>query len=407
MIDTIWQRAFKFIPYILPFLLIFSRSAADITVLIVGILFLVHSNKYNKWRWTKHLWFKCSLVFWLYLLFINAPLSSNFTESFLYSLAFIRWPIFAAAIAFWILKDSDMQKRFLLSMLIVLFFICFDTWWQYFFRQDIFGYVPLNEVRLTGPFRNNNAVPGIFIARLMGLLLYVAVIFPPLRSDKKIILICFIVSLLMLVSVYITGERMALILACIVSFITITALYIEYFNKEKKLVLLLTTILGLTIICILLFIPQMFERQINESIIKFSDITNSDYGLVFESAYKVWAQSPLFGVGMHQYSSECILLGLKTTGSGVCMHPHNIVFHLLSEMGVIGFVLYYIMIFSIVLTALKTHYIRKNYLFLFFGFSLLFVSFFPLIVGMSLFNNWIGATIWLLVGWALAQGERR
>jgi len=39
------------------------------------------------------------------------------------------------------------------------------------------------------------------------------------------------------------------------------------------------------------------------------------------------------------------------------------------------------------------------------SFNLIFICFFPLIAGMSLFNNWIGAAIWMLVGWVLVTSK--
>ena len=62
-------------------------------------------------------WFLCSLIFVSYLLFVNTPMSINPKGSFLYSLAFIRWPLFAMALSYWLLKsqinllneDSDIE----------------------------------------------------------------------------------------------------------------------------------------------------------------------------------------------------------------------------------------------------------------------------------------------------------
>ena len=128
--------------------------------------------------------------------------------------------------------------------------------------------------------------------------------------------------------------------------------------------------------------------------------------LVFNSAYAVWLDSPIFGVGIHQYRDACIALGFLGTGGGVCFHPHNISLELLSETGITGFILYYLIIISVAFSLFKDFLHKKNWLLLFLSLNLLFVSFFPLIGGMSLFNNWIGAIIWLFVGWALTMSKK-
>ena len=391
----------KNIVYLLPILLIFSRSAADITIVTIGFIFLYRSYKLQDWKWLSEKWFLCSLIFVSYLLFINTPMSINTKGSLFYSLAFIRWPLFAMALSYWLLKSQINQKKLLLIMVVTLTFIALDTWWQYFFRVDIFGYLPLQGDRLTGPFRTNNSVPGIFLARLTFILLYIGIIFSRFNDPKKKISLVLFILTAMLVTVFITGERMALILALSGSIISLAALYLEFPNYRK--IISLGCFLLLSFVAVFAFnFTMIFERQVIGMVDKLSNFYTSDYGIVYQSAYKVWMQSPIFGVGLHQYRLECLALDLKNTGGAVCTHPHNISFELLSETGIIGFFLYYLMIISIGVTALKNHLTQRKWLYLFFGFNLLFISFFPLIGGMSLFNNWIAATIWLFAGWVLA-----
>ena len=144
----------KFIfPYFLPLLLVFSRTLADITIVLVSISFLYYSYKNIGWGWIKDKWFFLALIFSAYCITINSALSINPIESLVYSIFFIRWPIFAMALSYWILNDIKSLKNFLVSMAIVLLFIIFDTWWQFFFEVDIFGFEKFRSDRLTGPFK--------------------------------------------------------------------------------------------------------------------------------------------------------------------------------------------------------------------------------------------------------------
>ena len=92
----------KYIPYSLPFLLFFFRGLADLTVVVVSIIFLYKSFKESKWIWAKELWFKYSVIFVIYLTTINVYISIDRSDTLFYALTFIRWPIFAAALYFWI-----------------------------------------------------------------------------------------------------------------------------------------------------------------------------------------------------------------------------------------------------------------------------------------------------------------
>jgi len=391
----------------LPLLLIFFRSIADITVLIIGLIFLYRSYNLNDWSWLKQKWFIFSLIFWLYLLLINAPLSINTSESFLYSLAFIRWPLFAMALSMWLLHDHKSRKKFLLALLFTLSFVLIDVWWQYIFEFDLFGNPRYshNIIRLTGPFRDN-PVPGIFLARYLFLLLYLGYFInylqKPSRNVSYILLILFLGSL----TIYITGERMALIIFVAGSSLVSIGLFLQYKSIRKHILLSLFLIISLLVISQQAF-PKLNDRMIIDLLYKLSNFASSDYMLVFKSAYAVWIENPILGSGFHQYREACINLGYFGSGGGVCYHPHNISLELLSETGIIGFLLYFIMIGTITFSNLHSLLQKKEWLLLTLSFNLIFVSFFPLIAGMSLFNNWIGSVIWLLVGWSLVTSRNQ
>ena len=401
--------SFKFkylLPISLPILLIFFRGIADVTVLLIALVFLYQSYKSNNWQWVKQQWFIFSLIFWLYLIFINTPLSINSSESALYSLAFIRWPLFAMAISIWLLKNNVSQKYFLISLAATLLFIMLDVWWQYFFHYDFFGNprYSFTAERLTGPFRDN-PMPGIFMARYLFLLFYLGYFIKYIQTPTKNTSFIFLILLLGTLSIYITGERMALLIFISGASLVSIGLFLQY-NKIRKFIYF-----GLFLIVSFLAIaqqalPNLNDRMITDLLHKLSNFSSSDYMLVFKSAYAVWMESPIFGVGFHQYRESCIALGYWGTSGGVCMHPHNISLELLSETGMTGFILYYLIIISVTIKVINNFHHQKNWLSLFISLNLLFVSFFPLIGGMSLFNNWIGAIIWLFLGWALTFSKK-
>jgi len=406
MLNNISNKSKYLLPISLPILLIFFRGIADVTVLLIGLVFLYQSYKSNNWQWVKQQWFIFSLIFWLYLLLINTPLSLDSTESALYSFAFIRWPLFAMAISMWLLKDDNSQKYFLISLLATLFFISLDVWWQYFFQFDFFGNpkYSFNPERLTGPFRDN-PMPGIFLARYLFLILYLGFFLKCLKSPVKNITYIFLVLTLGASTIFITGERMAFLIFIVGSVLISLGLILHFKQFKKYIALGLISIVGFIALFSFLF-PETFYRTITSLIYKLQHFSNSDYMLVFNSAYAVWLESPIFGVGIHQYRESCIALGFLGSGGGVCFHPHNISLELLSETGITGFILYYLIIISVAFSLFKSFLHKKNWLLLSLSLNLLFVSFFPLIGGMSLFNNWIGAIIWLFVGWALTISKK-
>ena len=401
----------NYFPYLLPLLLIFSRSLADITIVLIGILFLYHSYKNIGWEWVREKWFCFALIFTIYCLTINSAMSIEPSETLAYSLFFIRWPIFAMALSYWILNDIQLLKKFFVSLAVVLFFIIFDTWWQFVFDQDIFGFEKHSANRLTGPFTSPHV--GMWLAKLAMLPPLFLILYNKYKlkeQENYLIYSFFIISTVLLLSVFITGERMSLLLTLASIFIVFMGFFFAKLFSFKKVTILLL-ISSIAILFFALSFPDTTQRAYFSSIEKIINWRTSDYGLVWQSAYDVWMQSPLFGVGLHKYREACENLGiygssyLNAIGSGVCFHPHNISLQLLSETGLVGFILFYTMVCFLTFSSLKTFYTKKLWLSFALVFNIIFTCFLPISSSTSFFANKYGAIIWLLIGVMLATNK--
>ena len=402
----------NYFPYLLPLLLIFSRSIADITIVLISILFLYYSFKKIGWGWLKEKWFLFALFFSAYGITLNSAMSIDAKETFAYSLFFMRWPIFSMALAYWILSDFKSLKKFLISLTLLLLFIIFDTWWQFFFEQDLFGFEKYSENRLTGPFKDNPHV-GAWLAKLALLPPLLLILYDKYKlqiHQNYLIYSFFIISTIVFLTVFVTGERMALLLIVASILIFFIGLISEkIFSLRKLFFLMLLSITAISIFA--LIFPETTQRAFFSTIDKIINWKSSDYGLVWQSAYDVWMQSPVFGVGLHKYREACENLGIYGTsyltaiGPGVCFHPHNISLQLLSETGIFGFIIFYLMVFYLATSSLKKYF--KNRLWLPFTliFNIIFTCFLPIASNTSFFSNKYGAIIWLLIGVMLAVNK--
>lgn len=386
----------KYVPYALPFLLIFFRGLADFTVLLVGLIFLFKSYKDSNWSWANETWFKYSLLFVIYLSTVNAFLSINPSDSLLYALTFLRWPIFASALYFWIFKKNDDLKKFIISSSVVVIFLIFDIWYQFFLDIDIFGFTKYSETRLTGPLRNNPVV-GIFIAKYLFILLSSLLIFKVFKNKRMRFIYTITIILLGFTSVFITGERMTLIL--FVS--SIFVLFLGFGNSIKEKIIFI-----IIIIFFLIFFtqimqyanPEISERAITSSIYKLQNFKDSDYGMVFRTAYDAWLFNPIFGGGLHQFKDLYIMYGINIWPNVRILHPHNHPLSLLVETGITGLIIFYLMIFYIFRAALISSFTKKQWFKLSILFNMLYVCFFPFMTHYSFQHNWMNATTWLIVG---------
>ena len=392
----------KYIPFSFPFLLFFFRGLADLTVVVLSIIFLYKSFKESKWGWANDLWFKYSVIFVLYLVTINTYISIDSSDTFFYGLTFIRWPIFAAALYFWIFNSKAAIKSFLISLGLLLAFIIVDVWIQYLIGKDIFGYPSLG-LRLTGPLRDNPVI-GIFITKFIFISLTSLLVFKQLNKDNNRYFFLFLLMIVGFMSVFITGERMSLLL-----FFSAIPLVLLGFSKDVIRTLiniaLLFTILFFLALLLGEFFPQTFERAINSTIYKLSNFKNSDYGLVYQTAYQTWLNNIWLGGGLHQLKDLYSLYEINLWEVKI-LHAHNHPLSLLAETGLIGLVLYFLIIIQIIRKIFKEIYQQNNWLKFSLLITLIYICFWPFMSHFSFQHNWMNAINWLIVGFVLALSKK-
>jgi len=295
-------------------------------------------------------------------------------------------------------------------MTAVVSFLIFDTWYQFFLGYDIFGreiYSEYNLERLTGPFRRPYV--GMWITKLIILPLFFFVFLEKYHKflDSKYFFYFFILFLCIFFStIFITGERMALIMSLLQIFIIVVGLFLSKYISIYRILIIF--ILFFFIFTFFFFLyPDHFERAISSSLYKIINWKISDYGMVWRSAYDVWMESPLFGAGLHQYRDACSQLGFygnvdSPISSGVCFHPHNLSMQLLSETGVIGFILFFIMVFYIAENIFERSFKKKEWLTFSLMLTTIVASFLPIQSNTDFFSNKYSSIVWLLIGVSLA-----
>ena len=395
------------IPFLLPFAIPFSRSIADITIILIALAFLCKSYFENDWHWAGETWFKMACVFVVYCVFVNSSLSINPTESLKYSIYFLRWPLFALALTYWVFTDLQSLKNFLYIIIFVTLFLILDTWYQYVMGHDIFGIEKFSITRLTGPFRRPYI--GMWITKLIILpLLCFAIIktYKDFLRKKYLFITLFIFLGVYFLTIFITGERMALLMTLLSIFIILLGLIADKHISILK-ILFLFILISLSTYFFSITNPEQSQRVIFSSIDKIINWKTSDYGLVWKSAYDVWQESPLFGAGLHKYREACGLLGIygnadNPISAGVCFHPHNISMQLLSETGIVGFVLFFSMVIALSIEMLKEYFLNKNWLIFSLSLNILLACFLPIQSNTDFFSNKYSSLVWLLIGVSLA-----
>ena len=399
------QRAFLYLAYALPLLLIIGRAPADIVLGLVGLGFLVQSALTKNFKWLCKPWIRIALFTWIYLIF-DAMLAVYDVKIALHrSIEWIRFPLFAAAFAFWLLpQDPDFKilRRFLPVLLIL---VAFDALLQFVIGHDIFGFQRSPYMgRLTGPF-GDNVVVGLFLLRLVfpvtGLLF--AHVFRNYFQHRYFIL-PLVFALIIGTTILLSGERMAFIL-----FVFCSGLFFLGARSLRRLIFAGGSLFLVAAIISVMLSPELHNRFVTFTKPAVENFDGSSYGAIFHNAIITWKTSPITGVGPKNFFAACSTLGIKggfrdeatwDSKFSCARHPHNPYMEWLTETGVIGLGFFLAMIAiwaSVIRRNLQQTDMAKYYIAL--GFAVGMVPFlWPFMAVTSFFINWSAILFWWVLG---------
>ncbi len=322
------------------------------------------------------------------------------------SAPWVRFLRFAAALQHWILTDRVWEKRLLVCTGAVLAFVVADTFFQFYFSQDMFGLSQYSGGRLTGPLHELPPKVGAYVLRLMFPIL-VALMFWAATNRKSVIANISAIAAVCLgvTTVLISGERMPFILALFglgVMLILIPGM--------KRVLLAAILAVGLSAAGFFALSETVSKRSFESTVLTIEGFWESHYGRIWLSSLRVADAHPLFGVGLKNFRTACPneAYGALDDSAPRCdLHPHNMYLEWLAEAGVIGLggFLYLIGLWTRHFAARARHW-RHDPMAV--GPVVAVITFlWPIASTMSFFTNWHAALFWLVLGWALAATSDR
>ena len=140
------------------------------------------------------------------------------------------------------------------------------------------------------------------------------------------------------------------------------------------------------------------------------NIFSIEHEIIYRSAFKIFADNPVLGIGPKTYREECKKEEYQVymEGYGVMdacqLHPHNTYIQLLSETGIVGSIPVIIVLMLIIYffgKSLIDYYFKKQKKYDDYYTCLLicvFINLFPLIPTGNFFNNWLSIIYYLPIG---------
>jgi O-antigen ligase len=310
-------------------------------------------------------------------------------------LSLLRFIIIFLSISLFTIKENKSFSINFVPIIIFILILFFDTFFQYIFGINLFGFSKFQSDRLTS-FFNDEPIIGSFLMKLSLPIIFFLI---NIKIKKAYL---YIFTFLSIFCVVISGERMPFLQLCFGIFLIFLILFGLDFKKMIMFVLIF-----LVISVASLNLPNIKERYIstfqgihslyfdikseNEIIHQNSINGIYHYYLNFQSGIQLWKKNFLFGNGYRYYNQNCKLALPDKFNIGCSTHPHNIYIELLSDHGILGLILFIFLILFLSYDYIK--YSRNSSAH---GFLItLIVITVPFVTSQSIFSSFYGSIFFL------------
>jgi O-antigen ligase len=395
-----YSKYIFFLYLLIPLCLLTGPALPDLLVILIDFFFLIYIFKYKKYELFKNNFFYFFLFFYLILL-LSSLFSNDIQLSLKSAIPYIRFGIFVLAVNY--IFESYLNLESLLNklckiLILILFILFVDSTYQAIYYKNIFGFKIDQTLRVSSVF-GSELIMGGFVMRVTMLLIGILIF---LKKNKYFFFTILTISYVLIIY---SGERTAFYLFSIFNLILFIKFQI-YKNKKDFLKIILIFFIIILIFFKSVFFNRIFVMTVNQITI----LKEEQYKVVaftpthqelYVTAFNIFQKYPIFGSGLKTFRTECKNKNYSQSELGCSTHPHNFYMQILSEVGILAFIIFviaYLYISKFIFKELNTSQptnLRKFEYILYLSF---FVILFPLAPSGNFFNNWLSIMIFFSAG---------
>lgn len=385
---------------LIPFFLITGPFLSDLSISLIAIIFLVYCSKKKQFIVFNNKYFYFFIIFWGYLLF-NTFINNFNIDSLKISFFYFRYGVFVIAIATLLNYDHSFKKYFFYCIFICFIILIFDGFYQYFKGYNIIGLKSESHFRVTS-FFGDEQILGSYLSRIWPIFFGLSILI--LNKKNKLFLLFILVFILSEALIFLTGDRSAFF------YINLSALFVILFSKNLLKLRLLTLFSSIAILVIISHInptakERIFDQTLDQMNLINKDKDDDEYDQIFIftkehheiyiSAYKMFLDNKVLGVGVKNYRNLCNDPKYFVNGKDACYtHPHNTYLQLLSETGIIGLFFLLVVLFNFTKYLLKHLNLKFKSKYYYNDFEICILSgiviyLWPFIPTGNIFSNWL------------------
>ncbi len=331
-----------------PWFLLHARAAAEVSIDLVSLSFLLHCARERRWGWLARGWAPLALAWWAWLVLCTAlalPASGQ-DGGLLQAVLVSRFLVFTAALELWVLAGARDRRWLSRSLGLATIYLVAQTLLQFVSGANLFGTPRSPDGELTGPFDKPRDAP-TFVRMLFPALLPAASALLA-RGGRRRAAGAALVAGSLLVAVLI-GQRMPLLLACL-GLLAAALLLPRLRGPAMVAVVAGGALLGASVVVS----PPTFYRLVTKFSRQMEGFAASPYGLVAERAAAIAEQHPWVGRGYDGYRTGCPEpryfqawhwpgqpAEADASAASLCLtHPHNLYLQAATDAGLPGLALF-------------------------------------------------------------------
>ena len=376
-----------------PIFLIAGNLLINFFYISISILSILNFNKNNFFK--SNIFYL--LIFFLIYLLINLLFSVNFLNSYPRVIKFLLIILFTKEILDFNNRGEFYFEKIIKFWTVLYFVITIDIIFELIFGYNTLGFRSYLDGRIASFFGDELVVGAFYHFFSLIVLSYFV------KNQYPNLLIVSLIIITISIS-FMIGER-ANFIKLFFSVLLFSFLILEI-NFVKKIALIFLTLL--MVVTIFYFNDNLKKRYYNQISIIYSYegikkyFRESSYGAHQSTAFEIFKDNKLFGVGLKNFREESKKdiyenPNYKLTKGRDTTHPHQIHLELLSEIGLIGYFSFLILMFFSIFISAKNYLIEKNPYQLS---ALIYIisCLIPLIPSGSLFSTFFGGIFWFSYG---------
>jgi O-antigen ligase len=312
----------------------------------------------------------------------------------------------------YLINELKNYKYIFFEFLKIIFYVLFlDSTFQYFFHFNILGISPLKIIDVSNEreivrsiiltsFFGNEKVLGSYLVRLFPLFIYLFFFVKKKMIFADFAYISIFSSILIVLTIF-SNERITVLYSFFI-FLFLLLFFVYFYKKKKYIFFIFLTILPL---CAFIFninnsntrIYHTYQQIRPDNSFVFFSTTHSKYAI---SSIEIFKKNILFGAGPKTFLVYCENSGFSWEKDECNIHPHNIFFQILSEVGLLGITIYFYLLF--LFGKLFTRYFKEKNIKIFLLISIfMFIN--PFFPSGNLFNNWFNLVNWISIPFIFAK----